>query len=103
MQATIVTESGHIVMRVSGTLAFEDNKEWRSLAEDMLQTDASRHVLDVSGLEMVDSAGLGMMLAMQQWAEAQGRKLLLRYNDSSFVGSMFRLAKFDTMFEVDQI
>lgn len=101
MQATVITEGGNLVFRVSGTLIFEDNKEWRVMAEEMLQTEAGHHVLDVTGLEMVDSAGLGMMLAMQQWAEKRNRKLQLRYDDSSVVGSMFRLAKFDTLFEVD--
>jgi len=102
MQASIVAESENLVFRISGTLVFEDNKEWRTLAEEMLQTEAKNYILDVTGLEMVDSAGLGMMLAMKQWAEKQSRSLKLRYNDSSVVGGMFRLARFDAMFEVDK-
>jgi len=103
MQAMVTTESGNLVFQIAGTLAFEDNKEWRRLAEEMLQKDAAGYILDVTRLEMVDSAGLGMMLAMKDWAEKRSRRLQLRYDDSSFVGGMFRLAKFDTMFEVEKI
>jgi len=101
VQASIVNESGKLVLRVAGNFNFDDNKEWRTLAEGMLKEDATYHVLDITRLEMVDSAGLGMMLTMKQWAEDGGRCLQLRYDDSTMIGGMIRLAKFDTMFEID--
>lgn len=101
MQASVVAESNKLVLRVTGSLGFSDNKDWRELVEEMLATEAVTYVLDVTGLEMVDSAGLGMMLTMKQWAEDKGRQLALRFDGDTMVGGMIRLAKFNEMFALD--
>jgi anti-anti-sigma factor len=101
MKASIVAEANRLVFSVSGELSFSDNKKWRELSEEMLAKDATTYVLDVTQLSMVDSAGLGMMLTVQKWAEDKGHTLRLRYDESTVVGSMIKLAKFNEMFEPD--
>lgn len=102
MQASVVSDSNSLVLKVSGSLSFSDNKEWRVLVEDMLQKEAVSHVLDVTQLEMIDSAGLGMMLTMKQWAEDAGRRMVLKFDANSMVGSMIKLAKFNDMFDAEE-
>jgi len=101
MKATLVAEPSRLVLRVAGQLSFADNKIWRTEVESMLEKEADSYVLDITGLEMIDSAGLGMMLTMKSWAEDKGRHMLLRFDPLSMVGGMIRLAKFNEMFEVD--
>jgi len=90
-----------MVLRVTGSLNFPEYKEWRIVAEQFLDTNADVHILDLSGLDDVDSAGLGMMLAMKQWAQDRGRKLRMRFDHATLVGNMIQLAKFDGLFEQD--
>jgi len=101
MNITIVPEGNKLVFRVAGELNFPEYKEWRVDAEHFLDTDADVHILDLKTLENVDSAGLGMMLAMKQWALDRGRKLCIRFDDSTVVGHMIRLAGFDKLFDLD--
>jgi len=101
MKATLVAELNRLVLRVTGQLNFADNEVWRTQVESMLEKESASYVLDITALEMVDSAGLGMMLAMKSWAEDKGRQVMLRFDPLSMVGGMIRLAKFNEMFEVD--
>lgn len=98
MQAQVLIDANRVTFRVTGSLSFADNKEWRVVATEFLDKDGSQHLLDMTGLEDVDSAGLGMMLAMRKWAEDRNRDLKLKFDPDSFTGSMLRLAKFDEMF-----
>ena len=86
-----------LVLRVTGNLSFADNKEWRDISEQALAKDNSTLLLDVENLEMIDSAGLGMILTLKQWVEEKGKVLQLRYNPGNTVGSLIKLAKFDQM------
>ena len=84
-----------VYMIVSGALSFSDCREWRRLIEAALHVDAGRYVLDLHGLEAIDSAGLGMMLNMREWAENQNKKVGIKLEADSVSANMIRLAKFD--------
>lgn len=101
MQLVSALECGNCVITVSGTLSFEDRREWRRLCQLALEEDAEVCVLDLRPLENIDSAGLGMILALRTWVEQKDMVLKLRYNADNFVGAMMRLVKFDTMLLVD--
>lgn len=95
-------EGNRCIIRVSGDLVFQNNKEWRNICELALEEPAELCVLDLCGLESIDSAGLGMILALRTWVERQNMSLRLRYIDDNFVGSMMRLVKFDSMLLKDE-
>jgi anti-anti-sigma factor len=99
MQTSIHADTNRVVLKISGTLTFADNKDWRSTVLEFLSKDSSEHVLDMTALEDLDSAGLGMMLAMQKWAKDKSRTLKLDFDPDSGAGNMIRLSKFDAMFE----
>lgn len=101
MEAGLVAETNRLVLRITGEMSFADNKLFRELAESMLAKDAVSYVLDISGLDQVDSAGLGMMLTLQQWGADKGVQVLLRYDEHTIVGKMVNLGKFNEMFELD--
>ena len=100
MQMSITQDSNRITLKVSGSLTFADNREWRTTTTDFLDKSAEAHLLDLVALEDLDSAGLGMMLALQKWAKDKGRVLKVKYNAESTAGSMIRLAKLDSVFTI---
>tara|TARA_R110002096_G_scaffold401346_2_gene598128 strand:- start:1013 stop:1324 length:312 start_codon:yes stop_codon:yes gene_type:complete len=101
MKFSSTIEKGNCVLTVTGALAFADHKEWRRLCQLALEEDAQICILDIRQLENIDSAGLGMILALRTWVERKNMDLRLRYEADNFVGSMMQLVKFDTMLMVD--
>ncbi|MEX0298486.1 MAG: STAS domain-containing protein [Kordiimonas sp.] len=101
MQLVSSIQQGNCVLSVTGALTFADHKEWRRLCQLALEDEAKMCVLDIQQLENIDSAGLGMILALRTWVEREGMELRLRYDPDNFVGSMMKLVKFDAMLMVD--
>ncbi|CAK0758560.1 HptB-dependent secretion and biofilm anti anti-sigma factor [uncultured Gammaproteobacteria bacterium] len=66
------------VVRLSGRLTFNDHAKLRALIKEMIGNDAKCQVLDLSSLEFVDSAGIGMLLIAREELEGQNKKFLLR-------------------------
>lgn len=66
------------VVRLRGRLTFNDHAKLRALIREMLQTKAKRQVLDLSALEFVDSAGIGMLLIAREEMANVDKLLILR-------------------------
>lgn len=98
MQAEMQTESNKVILKITGSLTFSDNKDWRSVVLEFLDENGTQHILDLKGLKDLDSAGLGMMLAMQKWAKDRQRDLKLLFDPDSAAGGILQLSKFDEMF-----
>ncbi|MEW6509803.1 MAG: STAS domain-containing protein [Bacteroidota bacterium] len=76
---------------------------------DAAQTDRAREVfgavtesaiVDMSRLEYISSAGLGILLATQQRLTKTGKKLKLVHM-SKMIRDVFRIARFDLIFEIE--
>jgi len=75
---TLILEAqagGAIVLHCQGRIIF--GPEARSLTEIVAEVlpSARRMVVDLSGVEVVDSAGLGELVLLHMWAEAAGHTL----------------------------
>lgn len=69
-------QDGWVRVRVEGELALNSSSTLERAVEAELMSD--RHVLlDLSGIEFIDSAGLRAMTALVRVAKATGRKLRL--------------------------
>ncbi len=66
------------VVRLRGRLTFNDHAKLRALIREMLQNRAKRQVLDLSSLEFVDSAGIGMLLIAREEMANADKQLVLR-------------------------
>ncbi|MBY6263032.1 anti-sigma factor antagonist [Azospirillum sp. 412522] len=73
---TTKTESA-IEVRIAGRMDFTDHDR---LPDILSQLDGTRNrlILDMSRLDFIDSAGLGMLLIIQDEAEGQNVKLIVR-------------------------
>lgn len=66
------------IVRLRGRLTFNDHAKLRALIGEMAQNKAKRQVLDLSSLEFVDSAGIGMLLIAREEMVATDKELVLR-------------------------
>ncbi|PWC38252.1 STAS domain-containing protein [Azospirillum sp. TSO22-1] len=66
------------VVQLKGRLTFNDHAKLRALIREMLQNKAKRQVLDLSALEFVDSAGIGMLLIAREEMANVDKQLVLR-------------------------
>jgi HptB-dependent secretion and biofilm anti anti-sigma factor len=88
------------LVRISGEFTFTDHQAFKSLMGRMFEGKASTVVIDLSKLEFIDSAGLGMLLLARDEAKKADRELVLR-GPSGQVKRMFGVTKFDTLFAVE--
>ena len=65
-------------IRLSGRMEFTDHDRLVEIVTQLQDLGGSRIVLDLSGLEFIDSAGLGMLLILQEEAESRNTKLIVR-------------------------
>ena len=88
------------LVSMSGEFTFTDHAQFKSLMTHLFETKDAPVVIDLSKLEFIDSAGLGMLLLARDEAMKTNRALILR-GPSGQVKRMFGVTKFDTLFDVE--
>jgi anti-anti-sigma factor len=82
-----------------GDFTFTDHVAFREAADRLFKTANQPLVIDLTGLEFIDSAGLGMLLIAREEASKAGRSLALHHPQGQ-VARMFAVTKFDTLFTI---
>ncbi len=94
-------DSNAALVRISGEFTFTDHTAFKSLVERLFEVEGSAIVIDLSRLEFIDSAGLGMLLLARDEAKKANRGLILR-GPNGQVKRMFDVTRFDTLFAVEE-
>ena len=94
-------DSKSSVVSMSGEFTFTDHAQFKSLVTRLFEADGSAVVIDLSRLEFIDSAGLGMLLLARDEAKKTNCALVLR-GPSGQVKRMFGVTKFDALFDVQE-
>jgi anti-sigma B factor antagonist len=90
---------GAIVLRCHGRLMFQnDVRTLSAFVAEVLPT-ARRMIVDLSGVESIDSTGLGELVLTHLWAEAAGFELKFASPRQS-VRQLFVLANLVSMFDL---
>jgi HptB-dependent secretion and biofilm anti anti-sigma factor len=97
MPITVDWNAGCIA--VGGELTFTDQGPFKEMITELFQAKGAAVVIDLSKLEMIDSAGLGMLLLAREEAKKSERKLILAHPTGQ-VKRMFGVTKFDKLFTV---
>jgi len=84
---------------LSGEFTFTDHVAFREVADRLFETKDRSLVIDLSKLEFIDSAGLGMLLIAREEAGKANRNLSLR-GPQGQVERMFSVTKFNTLFTI---
>ena len=82
----------------SGDITFSENVSFRQLLKDIAEIEIDDCVFDLSGVDMVDSAGLGMFLIAREQAETSGWKLKVT-GAQGHVASMLKLTKLSDLLD----
>lgn len=85
---------------LAGRLTFAQHESFREVVTS-LDGLGRAVVLDLSGVEFVDSAGLGMLLVARDHVAGRGGRVTLR-NANDQVGRMLALARFGDFFLIDR-
>jgi HptB-dependent secretion and biofilm anti anti-sigma factor len=99
MQFQINAANAHV--SISGEFTFTDHAAFKVMVGQLFEGKGSPIVIDLSKLEFIDSAGLGMLLLARDEATKSARKLVLR-SPNGQVKRMFGVTKFDTLFDVEE-
>lgn len=85
---------------LSGDLTFADHGTFKQMMTTLLQSKMASVVVDLSRLDFIDSAGLGMLLLIRDEAAKASRQLILK-GPHGQVKRMFDLTKFDSLFAIE--
>jgi anti-anti-sigma factor len=84
---------------ISGEFTFSDHVAFREVAGRLFQAKDHTVVVDLSQLQFIDSAGLGMLLVARDEAGKAGRMLVLSQPQGQ-VKRMFTITKFGELFTI---
>ena len=98
MALTIDLEQAPIawVLRLSGDLDYGECATFRMSIDRVLKTAPKATIVDLSGLEYLDSLGLGLLLSLSKEYGAQGGKLVLVTNET--VDNILSLTRLNGIF-----
>ena len=88
------------VLALQGSFTFTDFRQFGSMLEVMRARPSRRHVLDLSQLEFLDSAALGMLLIAEEEVSGAGSSLTLR-KPSGAIARLLELASMDKVFTIE--
>jgi anti-anti-sigma factor len=86
---------------LSGEFTFTDHVSFKDLVTRLIEADLPQIVIDLTKLDFIDSAGLGMLLLVREAAGKASRKVVLR-GPHGQVKRMFDITKFNMLFAVEQ-
>ncbi|MGA7807418.1 STAS domain-containing protein [Bradyrhizobium sp.] len=98
MEIAVDRNAGRIA--VSGEFTFIDQGPFKDVITELFQTKGAAVTIDLSKLEFIDSAGLGMLLLARDEAKKSERELILMH-PAGQVKRMFSVTKFNKLFTVE--
>ena len=100
MHFTQETSDSGLVVALQGAFTFNDHHSFRSLLDALKASRGRHHVLDLSRLEFLDSAALGMLLIADDEAKGAGWTLTLRRPPAQ-IARLMELAAMETLFTIE--
>jgi anti-anti-sigma factor len=100
MEIERTEDRGVTVVEVRGVINFgEPAQEFSAYLHDLLAADVPAVLVDLSGIDHVDSTGLGELVGYLQRFEKEGRRLAL-YRPHPRILSLLRLTRLDQIFSI---
>ena len=100
MKYEITDDEAGPTLMLRDQLTFADREVFDAVIDKLVARQRARMVVDLSALDYMDSAGLGMLLTLRDRAEKAGADVLLR-RPKSEVRELLVLACFDTLFTIE--
>lgn len=100
MEYTIQSDSNQRLVNLKGRLTFTDHEQFRKITEAMHEPGSAKCTLDVSGLEFIDSAGLGLLLLVNEAAKENDISVSIRGAQDQ-VKKMLEITRFEEMIPIE--
>lgn len=100
MEMHQITSGEQTAFNLTGSLGFADHDAFRNVLNAIEHTSSPTITLNVSHLDFIDSAGLGMLLLARDSAHARNVTLVLQ-GPTGQVKKIFDLSKFDALFTIE--
>ena len=99
MLLTIDKSGAFPVARMTGEWRATDEQEYRDELHPLVAETGARLIIDLSGLEMIDSSGLAELIGVVTHARLAGARVLL-LAPSGFVLGVLEITNLDKWFEI---
>lgn len=96
MNYTVRDHSGVREVELRGQLTFEANDDFRRILDGFSEDGVSECVLDLGGLDFIDSAGLGLLVLANNAANRASARLRMRHPRGQ-VREMIEISEFHTI------
>lgn len=100
MEHAVLSTPGGCEVAISGRFTFADHEKFRSVLAVFDEPSNKSVVLDVSSLESLDSAGLGMFMVARNTADIKNIKLRVRGAQGQ-VRKLLTLGKFEELLTME--
>jgi|SRR5215471_3171611 len=95
----ICSSGGATIVSCAGRLVYGDEANNLCAALGDILPAARRVIVDLAGLESIDSAGLGELVLLQMWAEAAGYELKFA-NPNRWIQQLLELTNLTSLFDI---
>ncbi|HJW02145.1 MAG TPA: STAS domain-containing protein [Azospira sp.] len=100
MHTRLEQENGKAIIKLSGRFDFNSHREFRGAYENALGNAQLRElVLDLAGVDYLDSSALGMLLLLREKAAAASKPVSLE-NCRGNVRQVLDIANFGKLFKI---
>lgn len=100
MKYQVTVNHGIATAQVTGQMTFDDRGDAPAMAAALVGKGTKVIVFDLSGVDYIDSAGLGILLTLREKAQETGSAITLKGMTGS-VKEVLDLACFDTLFSFE--
>ena len=99
MNSYKTVEDGKIVVVIRGEMGFDDRSIFWSYIKDFQDSDIDYMLIELSGLEFIDSAGMALLLNASEQVAGLGKKITIK-NPTGQVKKMFYVSRMSDIFDV---
>ncbi len=99
MEITTEEKNGCTVATMRGSFTFGENQNFRAMLKELQTSPSSTVAIDLTGVEFIDSAALGMLLLLRDTMQSSGKILELR-SPQGQIRKMFELSNFNELFTI---
>jgi anti-anti-sigma factor len=100
MDHNAIKNGDALELSLNGKFTFADNKVFANIFDQIAGRSFKRVVIDLSGVEFIDSAALGILLLARDKCEKSETALTLK-NPKGQVKQMFDISRFNDLFKIE--
>lgn len=99
MELTVTSHDGYVLATLSGPMGEESRDLFREQLHPLIGEEGAKFLLDLSGVQRINSPGVGSLVALVADANTHGGRVIL-CSPTSFVTVVLNVTRLNTFFEI---